>query len=430
MTVIAASDQGVGWHNVTVVDASLCLPRATRREGSAQTRPMPSLLHLADVHLGARHADMGAAATAQRERQAAAFSRAIDEGLEAGVAAALICGDLFDSNAQPRRSVESAVAELRRLTDHGIRVVIIPGTHDVYDKRSIYRAFDLTSMAGLPPGSDLLTVLTPERPELLLKDLDLIVYGRVFATKQAPRSPLAGFDVRADGRAGWKVGMIHGSRLIPGRVERDDVIFTDAEVAASGLDYLALGHWHSYSSGRLGSTTWAYAGAPEPVAIDQDGAGSVCLVHLEGEPGSGTVRVERLRVGRTVFRAEAVDAAEIGSQAALETRLRELADPDLVLSVTVDGIAPDTLEIDTDEVERTLAPDFLHIRVRDRSAAELDEGPELPEESVAGKFVLDMEARIAAAEVEGDEAAVEQARHILRLGRRLLLDDPDHVTLP
>ena len=108
----------------------------------------------------------------------------------------LICGDLFDSNAQPRRSVERAVGELRRLTDAGIRVVIIPGTHDVYDSHSIYRAFDLARMAGLPPDSDLLTVLTPERPELVIKDLDLVVYGRVFATKRAPRSPLEGFSAR------------------------------------------------------------------------------------------------------------------------------------------------------------------------------------------------------------------------------------------
>ncbi len=392
---------------------------------------MPSLLHLADVHLGARHADMGAAAAAQRERQAAAFARAIDEGLEAGVDAALICGDLFDSNAQPRRSVESAVAELRRLTDRGIRVVIIPGTHDVYDKRSIYRAFDLAAMAGLPRGSDLLTVLTPEQPELVLADLDLIVYGRVFATKRAPHSPLAGFDVRADDRAAWKVGMIHGSRTIPGRVESDDVIFTDAEVAGSGLDYLALGHWHSYASGRVGGTTWAYAGAPEPVAVDQDGAGSVCLVHLEGAGfGSGGVRVEQVRVGHTVFRAESVDAAGVESQAALAAQLRELADPDLVLAVTIDGVAPDTLEIDAEELERDLTRDFLHIRVRDRSATELADGPDLPDDTVAGKFVHDMESRIGAAEATGDAAAAEQARQILRLGRRLLLDDPDRVTLP
>ena len=177
---------------------------------------MPLLLHLADVHLGARHADMGAAAVKQRERQLAAFGRAIDEGLAASVDAALICGDLFDSNAQPRRSVEHAVSELKRLTDRGIRVVIIPGTHDVYDSRSIYRAFDLARHGrparGQRPadGAD-----AGAAGAACIKDLDLIVYGRVFATKRAPRSPLDGFSVRADDRASWKVGMIHGSRAHP-----------------------------------------------------------------------------------------------------------------------------------------------------------------------------------------------------------------------
>jgi DNA repair protein SbcD/Mre11 len=389
------------------------------------------LLHLADVHLGARHVPMGTAAVKQRDRQLAAFARAIDEGRQANVDAVLICGDLFDSNAQPRRSVERAVSELKRLTDHGIRVVIIPGSHDVYDGHSIYRAFDLASMADLPADSELLTLLTPERPELLLRDLDLIIYGRVFATRRAPRSPLEGFSARADERASWKVGMIHGSRLLPGKVEREDVLFTDAEIASSGLDYLALGHWHSFSTGRAGETTWAYPGAPEPMASDEDGAGSVCLVRLEdGAGAASSVHVERVRVGRTVFRAESVDASSVTGRDELVRRLRELADPDLVLQASIDGIAPDTLELDVDEVERALAPSFLHVRVRDRSAAALHAGPDLPTDSVAGRFVADMQSRLRDAEARGDAQAAEQARQILRLGRRLLLDDPIPVKLP
>ena len=393
---------------------------------------MPLLLHLSDVHLGARHADMGAAAVKQRERQLAAFSRAIDEGLARKVDAVLICGDLFDSNAQPRRSVERAVDELRRLTEAGIRVVIIPGTHDVYDGRSIFRAFDLASMASLPRGSDLLTVLTPEQPELLLGDVDLIIYGRVFATKRAPHSPLQGFDVRGDPRASWKVAMIHGSRHIPGKVDDDDVLFTDAEVAASGLDYLALGHWHSFQSGQAGETTWCYPGAPEPVAVDQDGAGDVCLVSLEdGAGGHSSVRIERIRVGRTVFRAVDFDASELTSQDELERRIAAMAGPDLILGVTIAGVAPDSLEILPDEVERRLAESFLQLRITDRSVSEPGAALDLPPDTVAGRFVLDVGARLRAAEAQGDAASAEaeQARQVLRLGRRLLLDDPDHVTL-
>ena len=41
-----------------------------------------------------------------------------------------------------------------------------------------------------------------------------------------------------------------------------------------------------------------------------------------------------------------------------------------------------------------------------------------------------IEARIADAKSDDDAASAEVSRQILRLGRRLLLDDPDRVTLP
>ena len=109
---------------------------------------MLRVLHTADVHLGARHADLGNQAAAQRERQFAAFRATVDLALAEQVDALLIAGDLFDSNTQPRRSVERIVAELKRLTDAAIRVVIIPGTHDVYDRASVYRAFAHLAMAS------------------------------------------------------------------------------------------------------------------------------------------------------------------------------------------------------------------------------------------------------------------------------------------
>ena len=55
---------------------------------------MPRLLHMADVHLGARHQDLGEAAVKQRERQFGAFKRAIDLALKERVDVVLVVGDL------------------------------------------------------------------------------------------------------------------------------------------------------------------------------------------------------------------------------------------------------------------------------------------------------------------------------------------------
>ena len=84
---------------------------------------MLRLLHTADVHLGARHADLGEAAAAQRERQFAAFQATVELALDEKVDLFLIAGDLFDSNTQPRRSVERVAAQLKRLALASIRTV-------------------------------------------------------------------------------------------------------------------------------------------------------------------------------------------------------------------------------------------------------------------------------------------------------------------
>lgn len=379
---------------------------------------MLRLLHTADVHLGARHTDLGEQAAAQRERQFAAFRASIDLALAEGVDLVLIAGDLFDSNVQPRRSVDRVAAELKRLVDARIRTVLIPGTHDVYDRASIYRANDIPALAGAN-GSDLVTVLTPELPSIRLEALDLTVHAQVFATKRAPRSPLEGLAVAGDPST-WQVGMVHGSIAIPNQTEHDEVVITTDEIARSGLDYLALGHWHSSSRGTAGRTVHAYSGAPEPVALDQDRAGNVLLVTLDQRDGKKSVVVEERKVGRTRFEKLELDAAVVASQPALIDALAARADPDLVLDVRLIGVRPDALDVHLDEVETALADRFLKVRLRDRSMPALSEGPLPSEDTVLGAFLREVEARITEAEAGGDASAAAEMRDVLRLGRLLL----------
>jgi len=392
----------------------------TARGGKPHHR-MLRLIHTADVHLGARHDDLGDQASAQRERQFAAFKAAIDLALAEKVDLFLIAGDLFDSNVQPRRSVERVAAELKRLVGARIRTVIIPGTHDVYDRASIYRAYDLAVLAGSGPDDDLVTVLDPDRSSVHLAACDVVVHGTVFPTKRAPHSPLTGLDAAQDGTvATWRVGMVHGSIAIPGKTDRDEIVITTDEIAATNLDYLALGHWHSSQAGKAGTVTYAYSGAPEPVALDQDRAGKVLLVELNERDGARTVTVEERQVGRTRFEKRELDASAVASQPALIESLEALADPDLVLDVRLVGVRPDELDLDTDEIEAALAPSFLKMRLRDGSLPALTEGTLPSPDTIAGAFIRDLEARIAGSEATGATAEAAEQRDALRLGRLLL----------
>jgi len=382
---------------------------------------MLRIVHTADVHLGARHDDLGEQASAQRERQFAAFKATVDLAITERVDLVLIAGDLFDSNVQPRRSVERVAAELGRLVGAHIRTVIIPGTHDVYDRASIYRAYDLATMSGSRASDDLITILTPERSKVHLPAIKTVVHGRVFATKRAPESPLLGLDLAADPPdVTWTIGMVHGSIAIPGKTDRDEVVVTGEEIANSGLDYVAMGHWHSVQEGRAGTVTYAYPGAPEAVAVDQDRAGKALLVTLDETPAGRTVTVDQRQVGKTRFERVQVDAATVVSQPVLVSSLAKRGDPDLVLHARIVGVRPDELDLDIDEIESTLAPAFLKVRVRDTSTPPLTEGTLPSPDTVAGAFIRNLEAEIAELEGAGRTEEAAERRDSLRLGRLLL----------
>ena len=274
-----------------------------------------------------------------------------------------------------------------------------------------------------PDGGDLVTVLTPERPWVHIGACDVVVHGPVFATKRAPHSPLRDLAAVRTPDATWRLGLLHAAIAIPGRTDHDEVVITTDEIAASGLDYLALGHWHGAQVAKARGVTYAYAGAPEPVALDQDKAGKVLLVTLEQRAETKTVTVEERVVGRTTFERVEIDAATVESQPAFIARLRGAADKDRVLDVRLIGVRPDELDLDIAEVEEALRPDYLRVRVRDHSQPPLTEGALPPAETIAGAFIRTVEERIAALEGSPDTPAAREAeelRDVLRLGRLLL----------
>ncbi|MBF8289331.1 MAG: Metallophos protein, partial [Chloroflexi bacterium] len=276
-------------------------------------------------------------------------------------------------------------------------------------------------------GADLLTVLTPDRASVDLEALDVVVHGPVFATKRAPHSPLRDIDIRSGPSRTWHIGMVHGSIAIAGQTDRDEVVITTEEIAASGLDYLALGHWHSTSRGKAGHTVHAYSGAPEPVALDQDRAGKCLVVTLDQHNNKKVVDIKEHQVGRTRFEKVELDAATVASQPALIEQLGARGDADLILDARLIGVRPDALDLHVEEVEAALAGRFLKIRVRDRSVPALTVGPIPPQDTVLGAYIRDVEAAVAELESAGNDDAAGELRDALRLGRLLLAGE--EVTL-
>ena len=222
---------------------------------------------------------------AQRERQFAAFRATVDLALAEKV-------DLVPDRRRPVRLQRPAAplgrARRRRARSASSR----PGSG-----RSSSRARTTSTTArrstapttsrrwpAARPDDDLVTVLTPDLPRGPPRRLRRRRPRPVFATKRAPHSPLRGprrGDRRRRPRPGgsaWSTASI----AIPGKTDRDEVVITTDEIAATGPRLprarpLALG---AAGQGRRRRRT-PTPGRPRPVALDQDRAGKVLLVELE-----------------------------------------------------------------------------------------------------------------------------------------------------
>lgn len=365
---------------------------------------MLKVIHTADIHLGREFPILREKGREHRNQLLATFDHIVDLAINANVPIILIAGDLFDTNRVYGVITGRVLAAFERLKEKGIQVCILPGTHDAYSEDSIYRFLHFPANV---------TVFTPQLHHKTYEELDLTVYGKAFDGKSFGQSPLQGICLIEKSK--FHIGMAHCSIKIEGHVEKDATILDTKEIASSGLDYLALGHWHSFQDLSQGNVKAFYSGSPEPVYMDQKGAGYVALVTIHEK---GNVRVDPLHVGSKKFDAVTIDVGKVKSIEDIIRIIAPRADSSLILQATLVGLSGVDLNVNPLEIEDQLQDRFFVFRVIDKSHPGLEEirVENFPEETVSGRFVRIMQHKIAGAG-ENDKELYEEA---LKLGIALL----------
>lgn len=356
------------------------------------------ILHTADVHLGAKFLGLGDRGAEQRAQLFDTFSSVVDLALEEGVNLFLIAGDLFDSTQVSRELLARAASRLSLLLEKGIGVCVAPGTHDPYVPSSPF---------SMPPLSELegLTVFTGEElAPARFGELDCTVYGNANTRPYQNKHPLAGFKPSDDCK--WRVGMLHASFEVPDIME-DTYVVTSSEVAGCGLDYLALGHFHSLSDRSQGGVAAFYPGSPEMVRLQKGEFGNVLLVEL-----GDTASVTPIEVGRRSFEELTVQAEQEGPAERLIALIESLADPDKVLKVYVEGLRRPEYP-DVEALIDELRGCFFSVILDDRSRpAPASVDPEnYPPDSPAGVFLRALEPGLQGA-TPGEKEEVLEAMQL------------------
>ena len=346
------------------------------------------IVHAADFHLDSSFAALNAEQARLRRRESrAAAERLTNYVNQNRIDVVLLAGDLFDGEETYRETLEQLLAALGGMN---ARVFIAPGNHDFYAARSPYATL------AWPENVHIFRSAEMERVEL--PALGCAVYGAAFTAPAQETSLLAGFHAPDDGLL--HLGVLHAE--VNAAEARYDPV-TRGEIAASGLDYLALGHTHEFGGlQRAGGTVYAYSGCIEGRGFDELGARGF----LTGTVGRGDVQLEFVPFARCRYEILTVDVTGKTPEAALRAALPEDTARDLY-RVILTG-ETDERGVDSKALEERFASEFFQFELRDRTRMSEDVWARAEEDSLRGAFLRELRANYAQAS-EDERTALERA---------------------
>jgi len=218
----------------------------------------------------------------------------------------IIAGDTFEYYDVDEIVVKRTVDILNKFSP--IPVYILPGNHDPLIPGSIW---DRKSWNQIGSHVHLIT----EEKEINIFD-DVVLYPCPIKQKRSSVDPTAWIPKREANDKRIRIGIAHGSLdILP-----ESINFPISKMRAelTGLDYLALGDWHSFSQ----YERTIYSGTIEPTSFGETNAGNVITVDI---PAFGVLPKIEKHVCRTITWAELTpDIHDITDVEHLEETIKEL----------------------------------------------------------------------------------------------------------
>lgn len=352
------------------------------------------LLHAADLHLDTAFTGQEPDAVSYLKRHLLALPQKISDLCRAHHCdLLLLSGDIFDGEA----TMESIHALKSALSSLPIPTFISPGNHDFYDANSPWHTETWPDHVHI--------FRKPIIEAISLPQLDCRIYGAGYTGMDCP-SLLEHF--RAEGNETYHIAVLHGD---PVQHNSPYCPITQAQVASSGLHYLALGHIHKAGSFTAGTTVCAWPGCPMGRGNDETGEKGVYLVEVEQ---TATITFLPLDTPRFYdLEAEVLTNAE----ETLASLLPAAGSEDFY-RITLTGECPPF------DITALQCPEFPHMHLRDRTVPPADLWGSITEDSLEGTLFRMLHTSLEnASETEADDILLAA-----RICRRIL--DGREVALP
>ena len=341
------------------------------------------ILHAADLHLDTPF-------TGHSERALERLQKSLSKVPEMlanlcrqhGCDMMLLAGDIFDGEptAEGTRILRNALEEVK------IPVFITPGNHDFCTPASPWL------LQVWPENVHIFT--QPHVESVALPELDCRVYGAAFTAMDCP-ALLKNF--RAEGTETYHIGIFHGD---PTQKNSPYNPISQAQVAASGLQYLALGHVHKAGQFTAGGTLCLWPGCPMGRGNDETGEKGVYIVTIED-------KAEATFVPLDVPRFYDLEAEVLTDPRDTVRSLLPAVGNEDFYRITLTG------QCQPFDAEALTFTEFPNLQVRDRTEPPADLWGSMHDDSLEGLYFRLLHEALAGSDPETVELAAKISRRIL-----------------
>lgn len=349
------------------------------------------IIHTADLHLESSLLRLSPEQARERGAELyTAFDRMVDEAVRLDARLFIIAGDLFDIKKVSKRAVERICSVIERHPE--IDFLYLRGNHEgtaFTDKMSAQ----------------------PKNLRLFGDDWTYFEYGEIV---------VVGRNTLDEGMFGTlKLDPLYRNILVMhGPVRdysgaKDGISLPDA--AAVDADYIALGHYHSYTAYKLSDRAEAvYCGTPEGRGFDEPGEHGFVVI----ETDTPTVSHRFIPTARRIIHIVKVDIdGSMGRREvedAVADKIYSIPSSDLV-RVVLTGKRAVELSLDTRAITDRWRSRFYYLEVLDETGLDIDPMSYAHDKSLKGEFIRMVYAR--------EDLSPEMREGIVRCGIGALMGE-------
>ena len=322
------------------------------------------LIHCSDLHLDSKMESNLPAAQA-RERKAeilGTFARLVSWARAQKADGVLICGDLFDSRRVSAKTAELVLDLMAKAPE--VEFFCLRGNHD--GSRAVFGGGEM-----------------PENVHAFDENWTYYRRGDVVIAGLEPADWHAMYDELNLPAETVNIVMLHGQES----TQPGEELIALPKLRGRNIDYLALGHIHSYRKERLDDRgSWCYCGCLEGRGFDECGEKGFVLLDIE----QGRVETTFVPFAARQLREVPVDISDRITVTQLQEAMEAAAagiSPDSLVKFTLTGTYTPETQKDLTYLSRYFGRQFYFVKMKDDSRFRIDRGSYEHDISLKGEFV-------------------------------------------